>query len=177
MTDPTSTDSDGRPLVLLDVDGVINDAEMLVAIRLAADPPTRAESLGIDVIQSHGHHVAIPRYMPELVQTLVNECEVWWCSTWRSFANDEIATHLAIDPLPYIDDGTRSTGTAWKVSAAQPTIAAAQAQNRPTIWIEDFNGTFPDIDSVTFIVTGPWGVLRWSDLDVDALTSQANPPR
>ena len=160
-----------KPLVLLDVDGVINDAEMLVAIRLADDREARAAQLGIDVVVSHGHHVAIPRYMPELVQTLVDECEVWWCTTWRSFANDEIATYLGIEPLPFIDDGTRSAGTAWKAGAAASTIEADQAEGRPVVWIEDFNGDFPDVDGVVFIDTGPWGVLRWIDLEVDALLS------
>lgn len=162
-----------RPLVLLDVDGVINDAEMLVAIRLAADREARAAQLRIDMVVSHGHHVAIPQYMPELVQALVNECEVWWCTTWRSYANDEIAAHLGIDSLPFVDDGTRSAGTAWKAGAAAPTLAAAQAQGRPVVWIEDFNGEFPDVDDVVFIDTGEQGVLRWVDLDVPALASPA----
>ncbi len=109
--------------------------------------------------------------MPELVQTLVDECEVWWCTTWRSFANDEIATYLGIEPLPFIDDGTRSAGTAWKAGAAASTIEADQAEGRPVVWIEDFNGDFPDVDGVVFIDTGPWGVLRWIDLEVDALLS------
>jgi hypothetical protein len=52
-----------RPLVLLDVDGAINDSEMLAAIRMATDRAERAARLEIDVAISHGHHVAIP---PEL---------------------------------------------------------------------------------------------------------------
>jgi hypothetical protein len=161
-----------RPLVLLDVDGVINDAEMLVAIRLADDSEAAAEQLEIDVIESHGHHVAVPRYMPGLIQALVAECEVLWCSTWRSFANDEIAAHLGIGPLLVVDDGTLSAGTAWKAGAARPAINDALAAGRPVIWIEDFGGTFPDIDGVTFIDTAEWGVLRPIDLDVEALVGR-----
>jgi hypothetical protein len=160
-----------RPLVLLDVDGVINDTEMLVAVRMATDREARAEQLGIDIVVSHGHHVAIPKYMPELVQALVAECEVWWCTTWRSYANDEIAAHLGIGTLPFVDDGTRSAGVEWKAAAAVPTIEAAQTEGRPVVWIEDFNGDFPEVDGVVFIDTGPWGVLRWTDLEVDALMS------
>ncbi len=158
-----------KPLVLLDIDGVVNDAEMLVAIRLAADREATAAQLRIDMVVSHGHHVAIPQYMPELVQTLVQECEVWWCTTWRSYANDEIAAHLGIESLPFVDDGTRSAGVEWKAAAATPLIEAAQAEGRPVVWIEDFNGDFPHVDGVTFVDTGPWGVLRWIDLEVDAL--------
>ena len=158
-------------MVLLDVDGVINDSEMLIAIRLADNRKDRASQLGIDIVVSHGHHVAIPQYMPELVQALVDECEVWWCTTWRSYANDEIAAHLGIESLPFIDDGTRSAGVAWKAGAAASTIEAAQAEGRPVVWIEDFNGDFPDVGGVVFIDTGPWGVLRWGDLDFEALMS------
>jgi hypothetical protein len=168
---PLSGPSGLPPLVLLDIDGVVNDGAMLRAIRTAPDPEARAERLGIKLITSHGHRVAIPRYMPGLIQALVDECEVWWCTTWRQRANDEIATHLGIEPLPVIDDGTQSTGVAWKAAAAKSLIEAARTDGRAVVWIEDFNGALPDIDGVTFIDTGPQGVLQSADLDIETLDS------
>ncbi len=125
------------------------------------------------MVVSHGHHVAIPQHMPELVQTLVQECEVWWCTTWRGFANDEIAAHLGIESLPFVDDGTRSAGTAWKAGAAASIIEAAQAQGGPLSGSKTSTASFPDVVGVAFVDTGPWGVLRWIDLEVDALMSPA----
>ena len=88
---------ESKPLVLLDVDGVINDIELI------GEETGQWDS---HVIVSHGYHVVIPDYMPELIQRICALTEVHWCTTWRDRANDEIAQHLGIGPLPVVDDGT-----------------------------------------------------------------------
>lgn len=159
------TEADPRPLILLDIDGVLHDRQALLEVRLSNDPPAAADRLDVTIITSHGHRLAFPRYMPGLVQHLAGAAELWWCTTWRDRANGEIREHLGIDQLPVVDDGTRSVGLDWKVRTATPLIAGAVADGRRVSWIEDFHGTYPELDAtVTFVDTGDAGVLRWSDL-------------
>ncbi|GAG39950.1 unnamed protein product, partial [marine sediment metagenome] len=150
MTEPLP-----RPLVLLDIDGVLHDRQALLEIRSANDPQAAADSLDVTVATSHGHRMAFPIYMPELVQHLAETAEVWWCTTWRHRANDEIREHLGVDSLAVVDDGTRSVGLEWKVRTASPLIAEAVSHGRRVYWIEDFHGTYPELDAaVTFVDTG-----------------------
>lgn len=140
--------SDMRPLVLLDVDGVINDLGSCMG---------RARPWGVDVIQSHGYWVCIPDYMPDLIQRIGEMAEVHWCTTWRARANDEIAAHLGVGPLPVVDDGTGVRATYWKATAAFDLAARALVDGRRVIWIEDFYGR-PPVDEmpigVEFVDTG-----------------------
>ena len=49
-----------------------------------------------------------------------------------------------------------------------PLIAESASDRRSVYWIEDFHGTYPDIDyEVTYIDTGATGILTWSDLPID----------
>lgn len=125
-----------RPVVLLDVDGVINDL----------DYGYRANPRNHDLVDSHGHLVAIPDYMPTLVQWLCEVAEVHWCTTWRERANDDIANHLGIGPLPVVDDGTRDRHVTWKAAAAYPLAEKALAAGRRVLWIEDFYGEPPSAE-------------------------------
>ncbi len=43
-----------KPLLLLDVDGVINDVDAVMMVRMLDDPSARAAALDVDVIESHG---------------------------------------------------------------------------------------------------------------------------
>jgi hypothetical protein len=54
--------------------------------------------------------------------------------------------HLGIDPLPVIDDDRRSVGLEWKVRTAAPLITEAASKRKTRVWIEDFHGTFPQLD-------------------------------
>jgi len=160
-----------KPLLLLDVDGVINDVEMLIHLH-GFEPEARAaemDRLGLDEIESHGYHVVIPRYMPELIQALDARAEIVWLTTWRLRANDDIAPHLGVGPYPALDPHGSALDFAWKPEAARTPIADALAAGRDVIWIEDFNGDIPDIDCVIYVDTGEREVLRWSDLPVDVL--------
>ena len=46
-----------RPLVLLDIDGVIHDREAMRAIRLSDDPEAAATRLDVTVVVSYGHRL------------------------------------------------------------------------------------------------------------------------
>lgn len=136
MSTPNRPSSNKRPLVLLDVDGVINDL----------DYGRRDNDRNHVLVGSHGYLVAIPDYMPTLVQWLCEVADVHWCTTWRERANDDIATHLGIEPLPVVDDGTRDRHVSWKAAAAYPLAEKALADGRRVLWIEDFYGETPSAD-------------------------------
>jgi hypothetical protein len=150
-----------RPLVLLDVDGVINDLEVLAGQRR----PWRT-----DLVHSNGFAVMVPDYMPALIQALVDTCEVWWCTTWRDRANSEIASHLGIPDLPVVTDGSLSRRVDWKAGAAYELVTAALGSGRSVYWIEDFYGDPPEGElppGVVFIDTtlrNPRCVLHEDDL-------------
>ena len=152
------------PLVLLDVDGVINDVDAALALQLADDPEVTAEEWEVDAIESDGLRLAIPRHMGELVRALTAETEVWWCTTWRQLANEDIAAHLGIEALPVVDDGTDKRTTEWKADAARRLVGEAVAAGRLVVWIEDFGDDRPDLDGVVYVDTTAHGHLRWSDL-------------
>ena len=157
-------DVPSHPLVLLDIDGVIHDRKAMREIRLSDDPEATAARLDVTVVASHGHRLAFPTYMPGLIQQLNDIAGIWWCTTWRHRANDDIREHLGITALPVVDDGTRAVGLEWKEAAAAPLIEDALPTGRAVYWIEDFAGTFPEIDSITYIDTADTGILRPEDI-------------
>jgi hypothetical protein len=159
-----STATQRRPLVLLDIDGVIHDRKAMEKIRFSDDPDATAVQLGVTVIVSHGHRLAFPNYMPALVRDLDVVAEIWWCTTWRHRANGEIKEHLGIEPLQVIDDGTRAVGLDWKVATVMPIVEEALAAGRTVYWIEDFAGIFPETDRITYIDTADAGILRPEDI-------------
>jgi hypothetical protein len=126
--------ADLKPLVLLDVDGVVNDLASLYG---------RRRPWNVDRVASNGFEVHVPSYMPELIRQLARVTEVQWCTTWRHKANDEIAAHLGVGPLPVVDDGTSRRVTSWKAAAAYDTAEEALKAGRRVIWIEDFYGDPP----------------------------------
>jgi hypothetical protein len=134
LTGMTNTTDNPNPLILLDIDGVINDLNALSGLD---------RDWGIDQVYSHGHTVHIPHYMGWLIRQLTDVAEVHWCTTWRDRANDEIAEHLGIDQLPVVDDGTRSRFVDWKAAAAHDLAEAALGAGRRVLWIEDFYGHLP----------------------------------
>lgn len=123
-----------KPLVFLDVDGVINDLGSLYG---------RPRDYNLRYVKSHGHTVHIPEFMPTLIQKLVENCEVHWLTTWRDRANDEIATALGIDPLPVITDNTTERTVDWKPAAAYDLALKGLEEGREVWWIEDFYGFVP----------------------------------
>ena len=149
-----------RPLLLLNIDGVINDLGAVMKVRPLGDgAEAKAKHLGVDLIRSHGFWVAIPDSMPSLIQELTAQCETYWCTTWRGNANDEIAQHLGVGPFPVVDDCAKRTEM----------IDDAVDAGRPVVWIQDFKGQLPELDGVTFVDTGEQGVLRWSDIPDELL--------
>lgn len=130
---------EGRTLVLLDLDGVINDLYALET--RTTDFPE--DGYRCEVVESHGYQIYIPDYMPDLIQRLVADNDVWWLTTWREWANEEVREHLGIDPLPVITDGQQTRSTDWKCDAALDFVTNACLDGREVVWIEDFYGYTP----------------------------------
>ncbi len=112
------------------------------------------------MVASGGYRIHVPDYTRALIRRIVENAEVWWCTTWRHRANDEIATFLGIGPLPFVDDGSAIRSVDWKAAAARPLIDRALAERREVYWIEDFYGEplVGEVPSaVRFIDTAPDG--------------------
>ena len=150
--------SDIRPLVFLDIDGVINSLEFM-GVGL---PPEHEwyEIGGIhsndiskneftmscdnehDIIVRKGHcKVTLPDYMPKLIQSLVKNNEVWFLSAWKGQSNDFFMDVLGIPPLPCLSRNITTYSYKTKIVKKYGDIAASH--NRQVFWIEDHNGFLP----------------------------------
>lgn len=109
----------------IDVDGVINALE-------------RPHNFQVDLVRCKDYSIAIPEYMPELIQGLAAIGEIRWLTTWRESANEWIAPLMGIDAQPVITDGTDDRYVGWKPDAALPQAIADEAAGYDIYWIEDF---------------------------------------
>lgn len=140
------TISDDRPLVLLDVDGVVNAWPRYHAAK---------EYLWLN---SQGMRVAVhPDTIEALAHVLKAAQEIVWCTAWRWWANREISAFLSDqiegwpDELEVVSDISKEVflgGNApwahfhadWKLDAVRnhDSVRMAKWHKRPVIWIEDF---------------------------------------
>ena len=148
-----------KPLVLLDVDGVIND---LWALSHRSNLPEGE----YDVFRAGVFMIFMPIEMPDLIQHLTQVAEVHWCTTWRERANGEIRKKLGIEPLPVITDFRDRSDPWWKPAAAEGLVKEALESDREVFWIEDFDGGYLEGD--------PWDKVNFIDT---ALTRYRLDPR
>jgi len=165
VTSPPNT----RPLVLLDVDGVLHDRRARDRIRMSEDPEALAVTLGVHWASAGGVRFAIPYDVTSLILRLVQVAEVWWCTTWGVRANTYLAPVIGIEPLPVVGAVMPGIGLAWKVEHARQLIEKAVANGRRVVWIEDFDGDFPDLPGVEFVDTAATGLVSEGDLPLGLL--------
>ncbi len=114
-----------RPLLLIDVDGVIS----LFGFDPALPPAGRFEL--VDGI-AHFLSATAGEHLLELAQ----DFELAWCTGWEEKANEYLPLALGIPAaLPYVtfDPVERPASAHWKLSS----IEAYAGPSRPLAWIDD----------------------------------------
>ncbi|MEU9889924.1 HAD domain-containing protein [Sphaerisporangium sp. NPDC051017] len=119
-----------RPLVLLDVDGVLN--------------PARRHSLFLRrhecVLDGRSYRILLNARHGAKLARLAGDtgAELAWATTWEQHANAEIAPRLGLPPLPVIavnsDPGSRA-GEHFKTRHVAEYVAG-----RPFVWFDDSLG-------------------------------------
>lgn len=120
---------DGRPLLLVDVDGPLNP--------FAAKPTRRPE--GYTTHRLHQYRVWLnPDHGPMLLGFAErHRMELAWCTTWEHDANTMIGPRIGLPELPVVEFGF--TATRWKFGAVLDF-----AGDRPVAWLDDDFAEFPE---------------------------------
>ncbi|WP_424532153.1 HAD domain-containing protein [Sphaerisporangium viridialbum] len=122
-----------RPLVLLDVDGVLNPARRHSLWLRRHDCVLDGQTYRILLNRRHGRQLA------ELARDA--DAELAWATTWEQHANDHISPRIGLPSLPVIkvnsDPGSRA-GEHFKTRHVAEYVAG-----RPFVWFDDSLGT-PD---------------------------------
>jgi hypothetical protein len=112
-----------KPLLLVDIDGVIS----LWGFAPDARPP------GVwTLVDGIGHYLSTTA--AEQLRELAGAYELTWCSGWEEKANDELPRTVGVGPLPFLSfDRVPTPGnTHWKLGAID-----AHVGDRPVAWIDD----------------------------------------
>lgn len=119
----------GRPLLIVDIDGVLNPDMP----RDNPEPPWITF-----VAQWSGYVVALnPEHGKELLAIAERTgCELVWGTTWEEHANDEVASRLGLPALPVVHVTTPpevlDSWVIWKSGHI-----AKYAAGRPFVWLDD----------------------------------------
>jgi hypothetical protein len=114
-----------RPLLLIDVDGVIS----LFGFDHRSPPAGRyqlVDGIAHFLSDSAGGHL----------RRLAERFELAWCTGWEEKANDYLPLALGLaGPLPHVvfDRGVRPTQAHWKLGAIDRHVE----ESRPLAWVDD----------------------------------------
>ena len=123
--------SDERPLLAVDIDGVISLFGFDESLQPGSGDPRNAPGQ-FHLIDGMLHCIALetgPR-----LNRLAESYELIWASGWEDRANDHLPSILGVPTLPYLTfDGRARFGTAhWKLEALEE-----YAGSRPLAWVDD----------------------------------------
>ncbi len=114
-----------KPLLLIDVDGVIS----LFGFDPADPPPGRFE-----MVDGIAHFLSASA--GEHLRALAGDFELVWCTGWEEKANEYLPFALGLPgPLPHVvfDPCERPASAHWKLAAIDAGLDGA----RPLAWIDD----------------------------------------
>lgn len=165
-----------KPLLMIDIDGPLNPYAALArrpvpeGYSLHRMRPTGwKEGTPLPVLLSADHGA-------ELL-ALTARYELVWATTWKDEANEWVAPHLGLPPLPYVDwpsmHAVTADGTYWKTRHV-----VDYADGRPFAWVDD---EISDLDTAWVAAHHPGRALLrridpWVGLsraDFDALADWA----
>ncbi|WP_328889986.1 hypothetical protein [Streptomyces sp. NBC_00316] len=124
-----------KPLLLIDIDGPLNPYAAL-SLRRPPDgylvhrmrPTGWTDGPALPVLLNPDHGTAL--------LALADRYTLVWATTWKDEANEWVAPHLGLPPLPYIDwptmHGGAPDGTFWKTQ-----YVVEYAAGRPFAWVDD----------------------------------------
>lgn len=126
----TAPEPENRPLLAIDVDGVIS----LFGFE-EAPPPALARFELID-----GTPYCLSLAAPERILRLADRFELIWATGWQDRANDRLSLLTGIGPLPVIEfDAHRERGERSGTTDAHWKLGAVDefCQTRALAWIDD----------------------------------------
>ncbi|MFT5202791.1 MAG: hypothetical protein ACI9C1_002186 [Candidatus Aldehydirespiratoraceae bacterium] len=108
-----------KPLLLLDIDGVLNPT--------VTNPPPGYTS---NLLNGHQFHVSDMHL--ERLRKLAPSADFAWASTWEDVANASVGVALELPHLSFIRFGDDRTADTWKLPYVDQFVS-----NRALIWAED----------------------------------------
>jgi hypothetical protein len=114
-----------RPLLLVDVDGVIS---------LFGFDPSNPPAGRFEIVDGIAHFLSATA--GEHLRRLSGEFDLAWCTGWEEKANEYLPLALGLPtelPLVPFDDCDRPPSAHWKVAA----IDAWVGSSRPVAWVDD----------------------------------------
>jgi hypothetical protein len=132
MTTPETLPDDGRPLLLIDVDGVLN----------AVNRSQNAKIYNIfragGTQTSKGFTIRFRRELADWLAELAEHYHLVWCTTWDDMANTELAEHLGLPELPVIPCAERDIyPPTIHLAHFKQGVVERYVDDRPYAWIDD----------------------------------------
>lgn len=120
-----------KPVLLLDIDGVLNPFGMFFA----------KDCVFQEYIFLHeqNYFVQIPDYIPEMIYKLNELYEIHWCTAWQENANKYLLKPLELSvelPVVFLDKNNFKKNTTWKLTDIQNYIYE-NLKDRKIAWIDD----------------------------------------
>ena len=114
-----------RPLLILDVDGVV--LPYLPNLYRGPAPPDFRDA------RAWGFDVWVPEHLPSALSKLAEYFDLAWCTDWEDAANTDVSPlfGLATD-LPVLHPDRRGSRGWWKLAAVREF-----AGDRPLVWADD----------------------------------------